>query len=106
MTSTWIQSAPAASTASISAPSLEKSAERIDGAMRTGLAISLSAGFWDRLQCSTIPCHSQKQDQAGQPHDPGLVAVMGIGKSAANDGIADQSQQHQGREARRVPEPL
>src|SRR5262245_25066737 len=36
MTSTWSQSAPAASTAAISSPSLAKSAERIDGATRTG----------------------------------------------------------------------
>ncbi len=33
MTSTWIQSQPAASTARTSSPSLAKSAERIDGAM-------------------------------------------------------------------------
>ncbi len=36
MTSTWIQSAPAAVTASISAPKAAKSADRIEGAMRTG----------------------------------------------------------------------
>src|SRR5579862_9334696 len=36
MTSTWIQSAPAAVTASISLPSSAKSADRMDGAMRTG----------------------------------------------------------------------
>src|SRR5579864_4830100 len=36
ITSTWIQSAPAASMARISSPSLAKSAERIDGAMVSG----------------------------------------------------------------------
>src|SRR3984957_5348485 len=36
MTSTWIQSAPAASTARTSSPSLAKSAARIDGAMMSG----------------------------------------------------------------------
>ena len=39
MTSTWMRSAPAFSIASISAPRREKSADRIEGAMRTGLAI-------------------------------------------------------------------
>src|SRR5580765_6439115 len=36
MTSTWIQSAPADSTARISSPSLAKSAERMDGATMSG----------------------------------------------------------------------
>src|SRR5262245_47648266 len=36
MTSTWIQSAPAAVTASISDPRAAKSADRMDAAMRTG----------------------------------------------------------------------
>ena len=55
ITSTWIQSAPAASIASISAPSLEKSAERIEGAIRTGLGHDrLSAGFWSGLQGPAI----------------------------------------------------
>src|SRR5476649_999666 len=36
ITSTWIQSAPAASMASTSWPSAEKSADRMEGAMRTG----------------------------------------------------------------------
>src|SRR5260370_18966343 len=36
MTSRWIQSAPAASTARTSSPSLEKSEARIDGAMTRG----------------------------------------------------------------------
>src|SRR3954471_9308765 len=36
MTSTWIQSAPASSTARTSSPSRAKSADRIEGAMRTG----------------------------------------------------------------------
>jgi hypothetical protein len=39
ITSTWIQSAPAASTARISSPNLAKSAERIDGAMISGRGI-------------------------------------------------------------------
>src|SRR5262245_19321118 len=36
ITSTWIQSAPADSTARTSSPSLAKSAERMDGAMMSG----------------------------------------------------------------------
>src|SRR5262245_32964518 len=36
ITSTWIQSAPAASTARTSSPSRLKSADRIDGAIRIG----------------------------------------------------------------------
>src|SRR5688572_9158581 len=36
ITSTWIQSAPAASIARISSPSLEKSDARIDGAIKSG----------------------------------------------------------------------
>src|SRR5580704_2523053 len=40
MTSTWIQSAPAASTARTSSPSLAKSAARIDGAMMSGRCTS------------------------------------------------------------------
>src|SRR4051794_30595260 len=43
MTSRWIQSAPAASTARISSPSLEKSDAKIDGAMTSGRA----ADSWD-----------------------------------------------------------
>src|SRR6185436_1743766 len=39
MTSTWIQSAPAASTARTSSPSLAKSADRIDGAIIKGRGI-------------------------------------------------------------------
>src|SRR5690348_2744707 len=45
ITSTWIQSAPAAVTASISLPSAEKSALRIDGAMRTGCC-GMASGSW------------------------------------------------------------
>src|SRR5277367_3508586 len=37
ITSRWIQSAPAATTARTSSPSLAKSADRIEGAMITGL---------------------------------------------------------------------
>jgi hypothetical protein len=36
ITSTWIQSAPASSTAFISSPRRAKSAERMEGAIRTG----------------------------------------------------------------------
>src|ERR1700704_762259 len=43
ITSRWIQSAPAASTARISSPSLEKSAAKIDGAMTRGR----DANGWD-----------------------------------------------------------
>src|SRR4051794_12064013 len=94
ITSTWIQSAPAASIASISALNFEKSAERIEGAIRTGLAIRLSAGFRHWLQRSPVPSHRQQQGQGGQPDHPGLVAVMGVGEGAADDGIADQAHQH------------
>jgi hypothetical protein len=38
MTSTWIQSAPAASTARTSSPSFAKSAAKIEGAMMSGRA--------------------------------------------------------------------
>ena len=40
MTSTWIQSAPAASTARTSSASRPKSAERIEGAMRIGMRMT------------------------------------------------------------------
>src|SRR5215510_12463474 len=40
ITSIWIQSAPASSMARTSSPSFEKSAERIDGAMRSGRFMS------------------------------------------------------------------
>src|SRR4029078_1682823 len=40
MTSIWTQPAPASSMARPSSPSFEKSAERIDGAIRTGRLIS------------------------------------------------------------------
>src|SRR5579872_4571268 len=43
MTSTWIQSAPALSTARTSSPSLAKSADRMDGAMIRGRDTALSA---------------------------------------------------------------
>src|SRR5204863_5777213 len=42
ITSTWIQSAPAESIARTSSPSRAKSAERIEGEMRTGCCTSLS----------------------------------------------------------------
>src|SRR5690242_2082754 len=42
ITSTWIQSAPASSIARTSSPSRAKSAERIDGAMRTGACTDTS----------------------------------------------------------------
>jgi hypothetical protein len=42
MTSIWIQSAPALSTARTSSPSLAKSAERIDGAMMISCVMALS----------------------------------------------------------------
>jgi hypothetical protein len=42
MTSTWIQSAPAASTARTSSASRPKSAERIEGAMRMGMRMRLA----------------------------------------------------------------
>src|SRR5580704_10274003 len=47
MTSTWIQSAPAWSTARTSSPSFAKSAARIDGATRRGRAIDSSS-----IRCS------------------------------------------------------
>jgi len=40
MTSRWIQSAPAAATASTSSPSLEKSDASTDGAIRVFVAMS------------------------------------------------------------------
>jgi len=40
ITSTWIQSAPAASSARTSSPSLAKSADKIDGATMSGWSIS------------------------------------------------------------------
>ena len=45
ITSTWIQSAPAASMARISSPNLAKSAERIDGAMMSGRMACLRMPF-------------------------------------------------------------
>src|SRR5215467_5031151 len=44
MTSTWIQSAPAPSTARTSSPSLAKSDARMDGAISSGRAIDSSGG--------------------------------------------------------------
>jgi hypothetical protein len=41
MTSMWIQSAPAASIARTSSPSLAKSAERMEGAIRTGCMVGI-----------------------------------------------------------------
>src|SRR5215469_10723710 len=45
ITSRWIQSAPAASTARTSSPSLEKSDARIDGAMTRGRGARGMGGF-------------------------------------------------------------
>src|SRR3954470_17388949 len=53
ITSTWIQSAPAWSTARTSSPSLAKSAARIDGAMASGRVMRFSDRV--RLPCR---CHS------------------------------------------------
>src|SRR5437588_8656667 len=106
ITSIWIQSAPAASIASISAPSLEKSAERMDGAMRMGWAMRLSAGFCYGLQGTPVLGYCQQQHQAGQPDDPRLVTVMRVGKGAADDGVADQPQKHQRRQAGADPDAL
>ena len=51
MTSTWIQSAPAASTARTSSPSRAKSAERMDGATSSGRRIAIPPKSADRLTC-------------------------------------------------------
>src|SRR5690606_1094016 len=49
ITSTWIQSAPAAWTARHSAPKAEKSAARMEGAIRTDMAWLLAVRPWGRL---------------------------------------------------------
>src|SRR3981189_305335 len=67
ITSRWIQSAPAASTARISSPSLEKSAAKIDGAMTRGR----DANGWDigasRCSLSDAEWHPRNmRDARGQ----------------------------------------
>src|SRR5712671_4174192 len=67
ITSRWIQSAPAASTARISSPSLEKSAAKIDGAMTRGR----DANGWDigasRCSLGDAEWHSRNmRDARGQ----------------------------------------
>ena len=57
ITSTWIQSAPAASTARTSSPSREKSAERIEGEITRGLVLMMAAGLQvARLYGLVAPC--------------------------------------------------
>src|SRR5688572_6132954 len=51
MTSTWIQSAPAASIARISSPSLEKSDARIDGAIKSGRIKASRRGSSNTRRC-------------------------------------------------------
>src|SRR6188768_1813742 len=51
ITSTWIQSAPAASIARISSPSLEKSDARIDGAIKSGRIKASGRGSSNTRRC-------------------------------------------------------
>src|SRR3954471_24908029 len=81
MTSTWIQSAPAASIARTSSPSLAKSAERIEGAIRTG--------------CCMTPCSmaaSSRKPVSGGSFEAGdEEAVAIVGHDHAGEG-ADLAQ--------------
>src|SRR3569832_1080711 len=96
MTSTWIRSAPAFSIASISAPRRAKSADRIEGAIRTGLAIGrLSDGFFPSPQGRNGLKTEEHHGERGPPHHPRLIAEMGTGKDAAEKGVAKQRDQHE-----------
>ena len=66
ITSTWIQSAPAASTDCTSSPSLAKSADRIDGAMRSGR----------RIKFSEIAVRVTRGRQAGNEPRPADVVIL------------------------------
>src|SRR3569833_2243484 len=104
-----MRSAPAASMASISAPSREKSADRIEGAIL--MLRDIAQPFWDGLcagflqgpQGAGISHAGQYENQAGQPDNPRLIPVMGVGEGSANDRIADQGGQHQARQGRLAP---
>src|SRR5260370_41398694 len=66
MTSTWIQSAPAAVTASTSLPSSAKSADRMEGAMRTGCCGTVASGAGTRRG---VPAFApERMDRKGAEH--------------------------------------
>src|SRR5271166_6083261 len=65
ITSTWIQSAPAASTARTSSPKRVKSADKIEGAMRIDGAAG-TGGFTRELSVSGIDFCREGPTMAGQ----------------------------------------
>src|SRR5215469_5526004 len=88
-----MKSAPARSTASTSAARREKSAERIEGAMRTGAAIGNTS-----LPDSLLPCKTEHHREGSEPDQARLITVMWAGQRAADDGIADQCGKHKHRQ--------
>ena len=77
ITSTWIQSAPAASTARTSSPSLAKSAARIDGAMSSGrihvVRLTRRAHPGNAARCG--PCTRCPSAGGGKPRASGLSSM-------------------------------
>src|SRR4051794_40796562 len=88
ITSRWIQSAPAASTARTSSPSLEKSDAKIDGAMTRGR----DANCWDmgafpnlcegadrpRVTCRAAGGNALPDTSCGRKNLPERAAIAGF----------------------------
>ena len=74
ITSTWIQSAPAASIARTSSPNLAKSALRIDGAMRTGCCMRVRLSGAHESGNEEAVAAALRFERAGQDADPALGA--------------------------------
>src|SRR5438067_12890967 len=89
MTSRWIQSAPAASTARTSSPSLVKSDARIDGAMTRGRDANGwdMCAFRDERRCGTVSRNMQ-----GGRGQCGRKCLLWAEKSAAAGTYCRRSQ--------------
>src|SRR5215469_8854046 len=88
-----MMSAPARSTASTSAARREKSAERIEGAMRTDSAIRYTS-----LPDSPFARKTEHDRKGSEPHQARLVTIMRARQCPANDRVADQCRKHKYRQ--------
>src|SRR5689334_15773350 len=85
ITSRWIQSAPAASTARTSSPSLEKSEARIEGAITRGRGVNgdvMGAVSGSKGECEAVTCRPRsgnegREKSARERHEmPGRLAGL------------------------------
>src|SRR5580692_5144775 len=94
ITSRWIQSAPAASTARTSSPNLAKSDARIDGAMTRGRGAncwdifaasrdhSKGVAIWPRVTCAGPAGNAGWPDLVGQENSAVAAPIARAGRGA------------------------